>query len=70
VRLGKALALVVESQEALAGEVEAVLGPQLAVDDVHEDLLLEIEQLEDGEGVALAAALTARCVASIMKPPV
>jgi hypothetical protein len=44
----------VESQEPLAGEVEAVVGPQLAVGEVHENLFLEIEQLENGEGVALA----------------
>jgi hypothetical protein len=44
----------VESQEPLAGQVEAVVGPQLAVDDVDEDLFLEIEQLENGQGVSLA----------------
>jgi hypothetical protein len=47
-RFGEALDLVVESQEALAGEVEAVVGPQLAVGHGDEDLFLEIEQLEDG----------------------
>jgi hypothetical protein len=44
----------VERQEPLAGQVEAVVGPQLAVGDVDEDLLLEIEQLEDGQGISLA----------------
>ena len=46
--------LVVESQEPLAGEVEAVVGPQLAVGDIDEDPFLEIEQLENGQGVSLA----------------
>ena len=53
-RRGEALDLVAEGQEALPGEVEAVVGPQLAVADVDVDLFLEIEQLEDGQGVPLA----------------
>jgi hypothetical protein len=53
-RFGEAFDLVVESQEALAGQVEAVVGSQLAVGDVDEDLFLEIEQLEDCEGVSVA----------------
>jgi hypothetical protein len=44
----------VERQEPLTGEVQAAVRLQLAVGEVDEDLLLEIEQLEDGQGVALA----------------
>ena len=44
-RGGEAFDLVVEGQEALAGQVEAVVGLQLAVGDIDEDPLLEIEQL-------------------------
>jgi hypothetical protein len=44
----------VEGEEPLAGEVEAVVGLQLAVGDVDVDPLPEIEQLEDGQGVSLA----------------
>jgi len=47
-RFSEAFDLVVESQEALAGEVEAVVGLQLAVGDVDEDPFVEIEELEDG----------------------
>ena len=43
-----------ESQEALAGQVEAVVGLQVAVGDVDEDPFLEIEQLENGQRVSLA----------------
>ena len=43
-----------EGQELLTGQVEAVVGPQLSVGDVDEDLFLEIEQLEDGQRVTLA----------------
>jgi hypothetical protein len=53
-RFGEALDLVVEGQEPLARQVEAVVGPQFAVGDEDEDLFLEIEQLENGEGVTLA----------------
>ena len=53
-RDGEAFDLVVEGQEPLAGQVEAVVGLQLAVGDVDEDLFLEIEQLENGQGVSLA----------------
>jgi hypothetical protein len=53
-RASKAFDLIVEGQEPLTGQVEAVVGPQLAVGDVDEDLLLEIEQLENGQGVSLA----------------
>jgi hypothetical protein len=51
---GQAVDLVVEGEEPLAGEVEAVVGLQLAVGDVDVDPLPEIEQLEDGQGVSLA----------------
>jgi hypothetical protein len=44
-RFGEAFDLVVESQEPLAGQAEAVVGPQFAVGDVDEDPFLEIEQL-------------------------
>jgi hypothetical protein len=44
----------VERQEAPAGEREAVLGLHRAVGDRDEDLLLEREQLQDGQRVALA----------------
>jgi hypothetical protein len=44
----------VEGQEPLAGQLEAVVGPQLAVGDEDEDLFLEIEQLQNGQGVSLA----------------
>jgi hypothetical protein len=50
----EAVDLVVERQESLTGEVEAVVGPQLAVGEVDEDLFLEIRQLEDCQGVSLA----------------
>jgi hypothetical protein len=53
-RFGEALDLVVESQEPLAGQVEAVIGLQLAVRDVDGDQFLEIEQLENGQRVSLA----------------
>ena len=53
-RFGEALDLVVKRQEPLARQVEAVVGPQLAVGDEDEDPFLEIEQLENGEGVSLA----------------
>src|SRR5688500_5233447 len=53
-RGGEAFDLVVERQEALAGQVEAVVGSQLVVGDVDEDVFLEIEQLENGQGVSLA----------------
>src|SRR5918995_7151940 len=53
-RNGKALDLVMERQKPLARQVEAVVGLQLAVGDVDEDLLLEIEQLDDGQGVSVA----------------
>ena len=43
-----------ESKEPLTGEEEAVVGPQFPVGDVDEDLFLEIEQLENGQGVSLA----------------
>ena len=43
-----------EGQEPLTGEVEAVVGLQFAVGDEHKDLLLEGEQLEHRQGVALA----------------
>jgi hypothetical protein len=42
----------VERQEPLAGQGEAVFGPQFAVGDVDEDSFLEIEQLEHGQGVS------------------
>src|SRR3954451_8796855 len=45
---------VAQRQEPLAGEREAVVGPQLAVLDEDVDLLLEGEELQDGERVALA----------------
>src|SRR3954449_11743076 len=45
---------VAQRQEALAGEREAVVGPQLAVLDEDVDLLLEGEELQDGQRVALA----------------
>ncbi len=51
---GRAFDLVVEGEESLSGQVEAVVGLQLAVGDVDEDPFLEIEQLEDGQGVSLA----------------
>jgi hypothetical protein len=51
---GKAFDLIVESQEPLSGQVEAVVCLQLAFGDVDEDVLLEIEQLENGQGVSLA----------------
>jgi hypothetical protein len=52
--LAKSLDLVAESQEPLTGQGEAVVGPQFAVGHIDEDPLLEIEQLEDGQGVSLA----------------
>src|SRR5687768_8386612 len=53
-RGGEAFDLVVERQEALTGQVEAVVGSQLVVGDVDEDPLLEIEQLQHGQRVSLA----------------
>src|SRR3954464_3942786 len=53
-RHAKAFDLVVEGQEPLTGQVEAVVGLQLAVGNVDEDLLPEIEQLEHGQRVPLA----------------
>jgi hypothetical protein len=44
----------VEGQEPLTGEVEAVVGLQLAVDEVDEDLFLKIEQLQNGQRVPFA----------------
>jgi hypothetical protein len=38
----------VQGQEWLTGEVEAVVGLQLAVGEVDEDPFVEIEELEDG----------------------
>src|SRR5688572_8283430 len=51
---GRAFDLVVEGEESLSRQVEAVLRLQLAIGDVHEDVFLEIEQLENGQGVSLA----------------
>src|SRR4051794_22297329 len=48
------LDLVVQRQEPLAGERETVLGPQLAVADIDVDLLLEGQELQHGQRVALA----------------
>ena len=48
----RAFDLVVEGEEALAGQVEAVVRLQLAFDDVDEDAFLEIEQLENGQRVS------------------
>jgi hypothetical protein len=45
---GKAFDLVMERQEPLTRQVEAVVGLQLAAGDVDEDQFLEIEQLENG----------------------
>ncbi len=42
-----------ESQEPLTRQEEAVVGPQLAVGHVDIDPFLEIEQLENGQGVSL-----------------
>jgi hypothetical protein len=53
-RFGESFDLVAESQEPLAGEVEAVVGSQFAVGDIDEDPFLEIEQLENRQGVSLA----------------
>ena len=53
-RFGESFDLVVESQEPLAGQVEAVVGFQFAVGDIDEDPFLEIEQLENRQGVSLA----------------
>src|SRR3954447_3015307 len=53
-RGGEAFDLVVQGQEALTGQGEAVLGLQLSVGDMDEDPLLEGEQLDDGQGVAFA----------------
>jgi len=50
----RAFDLVVEGEESLSGEVEAVVRLQLAFGDVDEDVFLEIEQLENGQGVSLA----------------
>ena len=44
-----------QREEALPGEREAVLGLQLAVVDVDVDLLVEGEQLEDGQGPSSTA---------------
>ena len=53
-RDGEAFDLVVEGEEALSGQEEAVVGLQLAFGDVDEDAFLDIEQLENGQGVSLA----------------
>jgi hypothetical protein len=53
-RHGKAFDLVVEGEESLSGQVEAVVCLQLAFGDVDEDAFLEIEQFENGQGVSLA----------------
>ena len=50
----EALDHVMKGQEALTGQVEAVVGLQLAVDDVDVDALLEIQELEDRQGVPFA----------------
>ena len=50
----EALDLVAQRQEALPGQREAVVGPQLAAGDVDVDALLEVQELEHGERVALA----------------
>ena len=49
--------LVVQREEALPGEREAVLGLELAVVDVHVDPLVEGEQLEDRERSPSSTAL-------------
>src|SRR4029079_6228114 len=46
--------LVVQGQEALPRQGEAVVRLQLAVGDVDVDALVEGEELDHGEGVALA----------------
>ena len=43
-----------EGEEPLSRQVEAVVRLQLAFGNVDEDLFLEIEQLENGQGVSLA----------------
>jgi hypothetical protein len=49
--------LVVESEEPLTSQVEAVIGFQIAVDHhVNEDPLVEIQQLDDGQRISLAVA--------------
>src|SRR4051794_15211022 len=53
-RFGEAFDLVMEGEESLSGEVEAVVCFQRAFGDVDEDAFLEIEQLENGKGVSLA----------------
>jgi Dihydrodipicolinate reductase, C-terminus len=54
-RSAKALDLVVQREEPLTREREAVVGLQVAVVvEVDVDLLVEGEQLDHGEGVALA----------------
>jgi hypothetical protein len=60
---GKAFDLVAEGEESLSGQVKAVVCLQLAYGDVDEDVFLEIEQLESGQGVSLTvdgAQLVAR----------
>jgi hypothetical protein len=47
-RGANAFDLVMQRQEPLPGQIEAVVGLQLFVNDVDQDLLLEIEQLENG----------------------
>jgi hypothetical protein len=51
---GDAFDLVVERQEALTGQVEAVGQSSLAVGHADVDPFLEIEQFEDGKGASLA----------------
>src|SRR5215213_4516948 len=53
-RVRLAFDLVVQRQEALPGQIEAVLGLELAVGNEDIDLFVEGEQLEHGEGVAFA----------------
>jgi hypothetical protein len=44
----------VEGQEPLAGQIEAVVGLELAANDLDMDLLQEEESLSTGQGVAFA----------------
>src|SRR5215218_1999320 len=53
-RQSDALDDVVQREEPLARQGEAVVGLQLAVRDEHGDLLLEREKLQDRQRVALA----------------
>src|SRR3954449_8404351 len=53
-RVRLAFDLVVQRQKPLPGQIEAVLGLELAVGDKDVDLFVEGEQLEHGEGVAFA----------------